>query len=382
MFVSLDVCIDIIMSQAEFNRDDISKYLPDELEKTKQKLRFFENALSFSTDHIFIFDNKTRFLYINPAGAKTLGIKSSNFIGKEWSDIRLPQQILEPFDIRLNAVYTARKPIKGEIEYSIDNSTKYFEYNLNPVVNDKGEVESVIAISRDITERKQAEKTLSENDFYNRSLLRLYKTLGQATAYTDIINALGPEIRETLGYNSVHLYLMRGDYEDLLLLDVGGTAAKGLEKLIKLGPEFHTNIGGEEFLIHRIKGDPYLEEMVQSEDIYIVPDVMKHPLSNKKIAAALGHQHTLIAVWLKLAERKLGLFATGTYGDEGIKLPNKKQIDYLLTLSNHVAVAVDRVRFFVEHKEAEKELKAKEEQFVSENKKMKKELEECRRQCQ
>jgi signal transduction histidine kinase len=139
---------------------------------------------------------------------------------------------------------------------------------------------------------------------------------------------------------------------------------------MNMDPRFSTEIGGEDFLVLPVTGDPYLEKMARAEDVYIVEDAMTHPLANVDIAIACGYLHTVVMVPLILAEKKLGFFAMTTIGDEGILIPNARQIDYLRTLANHVAVALDRVRFLAERKEAEQALSLKARELARSNKEL------------
>jgi PAS domain S-box-containing protein len=335
----------------------------------RQNVRFFENALAFSEDQVFILDNKGRFVYANPAGIKLLDVKADELIGNRWADMEAPPETREPFDIRLSAVYAARKPFKGTVKYSLDGAKKFFEYTLNPVINAEGEVESVIVISRDATERRLAEEALKENNYYNASLLRLYKSLGQATTYTAIINALGGEIEKTLGYKSVWLQLLKEDTEDLLLLDAGGPVEQKAKILMQLDDRYLARIGDEKFLVLPTIGDPYLSTAIHADDIYVVEDAPTHPLTNKEIVAVSGNR-TITSVPLTLAEKTLGVFCMGTFGDEGVLVPTPRQLDYLRTLANHVAVALDRVRFLTERKEAERALELKARELTRSNKEL------------
>ncbi|RJQ31741.1 MAG: PAS domain S-box protein [Actinobacteria bacterium] len=330
-------------------REEEYKNKKEQLGFLYSKKGLLEQILSFSKDHIYVFDKDRRIVYVSISGILTLGLSFEELIGKKWNDLNLKKDVKEPFDQRLNAVFLTGKPLTGETVFYPDDLEKYYEYVLSPVKDEKGNVELVIAISRDITDRKRVEQILQENDLYNSSLLRLYRSLGQATTYTQIIEALRPEIKKMLGYESVYLQLVQEKENQLLLLDAGGPVEEAAKKMMKMDPRFQTIIGKEKFLIIPMADDPYLQEASHAKHVHVIADAQTHPLTNKEVVKVTKNR-TIVAVPLILAEKKLGLFVMGTFGNEGVKVPNNRQIDYLETLANHVAVALDRVRFLAECK--------------------------------
>jgi putative nucleotidyltransferase with HDIG domain len=184
--------------------------------------------------------------------------------------------------------------------------------------------------------------------------LRLYAALGQANSYRAIVEALRPEIERMLGYGSVWFQLVRGDNEDLLLLDAGGPVEESVKNLMQ-DERFRVRLHDEDFLVIPVRGDPFLTEIIEGHEIYVAEDARTHPLTNKDIVDICGNR-TMVCMPLMLAERTLGALSTGTFFDEGVRVPTPIQLDYLRALSNHVAVAMDRVRFLGERGDAEKAL--------------------------
>lgn len=197
------------------------------------------------------------------------------------------------------------------------------------------------------------DSNVSRNE-YDRSLLRLYATLGGAQTYREIVTALLPEIERMLGYKSVWMHLVREGTDQLLLLEAGGTVEEASTNKLIEDDRFRVNINGEDFLVLPME-DPWLAEIHASNDIYITEDARTCPLTNKDIVAITGSR-TVVSVPLRLANKTLGSLDMGTFFDEGVLLPNEQQLDYLRQLSNHVAVALDRVRFLAERKQAEEAL--------------------------
>lgn len=186
---------------------------------------------------------------------------------------------------------------------------------------------------------------------FDESLLRLYGELGRAYTYAAVLEALRLEIEHMLGYKSMWLQLIREPEHDLLTLDSSGPVIEVMKTLLK-DDRYRLTLHGEDFVVVPIGDDPWLREIMEFGDVHVTPDAQVYPLTNKDLIAITG-QCTVVCVPLILAERTLGYLNMGTFFDEGVLLPDEKQLDFLRRLSNHVAVALDRVRFLGERAEAE-----------------------------
>lgn len=185
----------------------------------------------------------------------------------------------------------------------------------------------------------------------DRSLLRVYGRLACADSYASVVDALRSEMLIMLGYSSVWLQLVRPETHDILMLESGGPVEVSVRAMIRSDPRFRETVHGEDFLVFPYDGDPFLNEVMRSRDIYVVPDARTHPLTNKDIVAVTGNR-TMVCMPLVLADKTIGCLSTGTFFDEGVRVPDAGQLDYLRRLANHVAVALDRVRFSGERREA------------------------------
>lgn len=65
---------------------------------------------------------------------------------------------------------------------------------------------------------------------------------------------------------------------------------------------------------------------------------------------------SIINVPLLLADRRIGALGTGSFGEEGVRVPNKDEISYFSSMANHVAVTFDRIHLVSERLHAEERL--------------------------
>lgn len=193
------------------------------------------------------------------------------------------------------------------------------------------------------------ETALQELYRHSQSLLRLSRTLEQAEDYNDVILAARREVSETLGYPTIWVYLFSQDGQYAYPLAADGTASETImhdEKAARL----------------TIHGDPMLEEIASSRDIVVVEDARTDPRTDKAIVSHLGNR-TIINVPILFLDRHLGAIGTGTFGDEGIRVPTATERDYLTSLASSLAVTLDRVHLQHERKQAEETLRSQRDQL-------------------
>jgi PAS domain S-box-containing protein len=146
--------------------------------------------LSASVDHIYVFDKEGRYRYVSDGGAQILGFQPSEVIGKTWRDLGLPAALMEQVDAQRKTVISTERSLRSETDFVTDSGVRSYEYIMTPLADSDQSAKSVVAISRDITERKQAEA--ERNQLLTREQVaraeaevqqnRLYSILLQAPA--------------------------------------------------------------------------------------------------------------------------------------------------------------------------------------------------------
>ncbi|MFN3402713.1 MAG: PAS domain S-box protein [Cytophagaceae bacterium] len=139
------------------------------LEEQEARFRSLaENSPDLITRHARDFT----YAYVSPIIEKYIGLKPEQMVGKSYREIGLPEELCQIFDEHLTIAFN--KKSLHEMEYhSLDHST-YMYSRLMPEFNDKGEVESILIITTDITARKKMEQALLEK---NDQLLKINNDL-------------------------------------------------------------------------------------------------------------------------------------------------------------------------------------------------------------
>ncbi len=133
----------------------------DELYQEKQAFRALaENA----PDIIVRFDSYFRHLYINQAIEAETGLPAHEFIGKTNEELGMPAAQLNIWNATLTQVFTTGQPEEMEFEFPSPNGLKYYQSRCVPEFDQNGTVASVLIITRNITNQKQAELALRQSE--------------------------------------------------------------------------------------------------------------------------------------------------------------------------------------------------------------------------
>lgn len=184
-----------------------------ERKQMEQRLRLseekFRSLVETTSDCIWEFDSQGRFTYLSPKCQDYLGYPPEAFIGRTPVDL-LPederQQWLETF----SAIVAAQQPfslIQANIRHR-DGRQLIVEVSGVPVLNSEGEFLGMRGITRDITERKEAEKRLSDSQQQNEILGNILKISSQsfAVAYPDgRLGLCNPAFERLTGYTGDEL---------------------------------------------------------------------------------------------------------------------------------------------------------------------------------
>jgi PAS domain S-box-containing protein len=230
-----------------------------------------------------------------------------------------------------------------------DGHRIFLSINGAPILNEAGNVDSIVFTIENITERRQAEDALKERERHSQSLLRLSRKLERAQTYDDVLNAAQDEVRDIMGYQNLWAYLFTPDKEQAKVLH-----AKGPMSNMVMSEEGTATI--------TIKGDRMMEEFLETKEIQVVEDALTDERTDKKIATKMGNR-TLVHVPILLFDRLMGSVGMGTFWDEGVLVPTVSEREYLMALASHMAVTLDRIYQLDKRKQMEEKLIEQEREF-------------------
>jgi len=187
-------------------------------EELRQREKNFSTLVENAPDMIVRFNLDLQHIYCNKAVEHQFGAPIHRFIGKTFLEIDGPPEQLKSMHQLLKKALKTGKEQQTEQSFPLPSGQKYFQTRIVPERDEKGRIESLLAVTRDITERKQAEEgALRESE-------ERYRTLFERTANPIlIIDAEG----NYLSGNETALQFLECTREELLLKNVRDTLPPG-----------------------------------------------------------------------------------------------------------------------------------------------------------
>jgi PAS domain S-box-containing protein len=132
----------------------------------------YRTVLESMEDAYFEIDLVGNFTFVNNAVCRDLGYSREELIGMNYKGYTAEEDIKSLFQA-FNEVYRTGVPNRGVPWKSTlkDGSHGFGETSISPLRNSKGEIVGFCGITRDITERKQAEEALRQSEEKYRTVL-------------------------------------------------------------------------------------------------------------------------------------------------------------------------------------------------------------------
>lgn len=109
------------------------------------------------------FDRRLRHIFINSAIEKITGRKVKEFLGKSNRELGMSPQLCNQWDAAINEVFNYGVPNTLDFEWETPHQgLRYYSCRLVPELDHSGNVESVLGVTHDITQRKVFEEQLSD----------------------------------------------------------------------------------------------------------------------------------------------------------------------------------------------------------------------------
>ena len=118
----------------------------------------YRSLVEFTEDPVYLIDRNKRYLFINEKYLSRLGVPRDHVIGRQYGEFHCREDDQE-FSGYIEQVLTTGR--FAQYEHRSRSDGRYFLRTLSPVQEPDGRIETVTVISKDITERKQAENKLT-----------------------------------------------------------------------------------------------------------------------------------------------------------------------------------------------------------------------------
>lgn len=206
----------------------------------------FDNVL----DSLFLLevtdDGHFRNLEMNPALVKSSGIKIEQMLGKLIEET-VPEEVASIVNAKYRRCVEAGHPIEEEVELELPSGKHIYHSTLIPAHDESGRVSRIIGISRDITDRRQAEfeikaanKNLSEErKMFVDGPVVVFKWKNEEGWPVEYVS---PNVENVFGYTAEELTSGKIPYADIILK----------EDIERIGMEVTSySDGGAENFVHK-----------------------------------------------------------------------------------------------------------------------------------
>ncbi|HEX2165211.1 MAG TPA: PAS domain-containing protein, partial [Thermoanaerobaculia bacterium] len=105
-------------------------------------------------------DRELRYLYVNPAVERQLGRDKREFLGKTLAEARhyAPAELIEVWERTIRQVLATGEPTTAEFSLPTPAGPRFLHTRVVPEHGEDGEIEAVLSLARDITDRRVAEE--------------------------------------------------------------------------------------------------------------------------------------------------------------------------------------------------------------------------------
>ena len=182
-------------------------------EALKQSENRYRTLLESSTDAVFLLDRDERILYLNTTAARMLRGTQESLVGKRQRDF-FPPDLAERHSQSIRKVFESGEHFSSVVTDLISGSETLFHTRLVPIRDHKGEIHSVMGISRDVTalvrmeeDRRKAETAQRESEAKLQRLVQNAKDVIFRIRLNPapVLEYLSPAVTRTIGYSPEEL---------------------------------------------------------------------------------------------------------------------------------------------------------------------------------
>lgn len=124
--------------------------------------REFRALIENSPDIISRVDRQMRHLYVNPAIRVLVNRDPQDCLGRTKAELGLPAGVVQAWDQAVQAAFETGAEQRFNFDHHVNSQMRYFSARALPEKGPGGEVESVLGIAYDVTERATMEKERAE----------------------------------------------------------------------------------------------------------------------------------------------------------------------------------------------------------------------------
>jgi len=185
--------------------DGLAVYLRDITGKQRveeellRKQRELEAIAEHVPDILARFDRNGRYVYVNRAITQLTGLAREAVIGKTHDEIGVPAALASQWRNAIQRVFETGRSERIEFDYATPDGVRWFNSRIVPERGSTDAIDSVLAVTRDITERKRVEEAVREEARLVDLVHRTGGALAAELDYDTLVARVTAEVTALLG---------------------------------------------------------------------------------------------------------------------------------------------------------------------------------------
>ena len=247
----------------ERDRNALEREVRQGSTQLRQAEQTFRTLVENLPDIVARFDRDLRNLYVSPVVQRLTDRPAESFLGRTNRELGLPPELADPWDAALRRVFTTGLPEQIELPFPTADGPRRFDCRLVPERAADGEISSVLAVARDVTDRWLAYEAEARARFVAEALreatVALTRSLDRETVLATLLERLG----QIVPFDRGRVMLIEGSSR------ISVRAVFDGDRVVPLGP------GAREELDPA--AHPILHEILLKGAAILVPDVRARP---------------------------------------------------------------------------------------------------------
>ncbi len=178
---------------------DISERVDTEriLRESQRRYQVLSEA---AHDMIILIDANDQIQYVNKYAASKVGYKQEEIVGKQRNEF-FPSGVNDRMKKNLDRVFQSKEALYVEDSIPFSGYLVWGGTWINPIIDDDGEVRTVLVLTRDITEQKRVEEALIKSEETLRTILELLPDIVSIHDKDGKILYISPSVQRFHGYS-------------------------------------------------------------------------------------------------------------------------------------------------------------------------------------